>query len=89
MKRGVVLPARPNNGCRRLSINGTRLSFFSSWPRLTRQKSRLATLLGEACGVDDSLAVGLGACLLELFPAFTKSLADMDWHAHFETACKL
>jgi hypothetical protein len=45
------------------------LSFFLSFffqPRPTRQKSGLATVLGEACGVEDSLAVGLGACLLEL-----------------------
>jgi hypothetical protein len=43
---------------------------FSSWPRLTGQKSGLATVLGEACGVGDYYVVGLGACLPELSPAF-------------------
>jgi hypothetical protein len=63
--------------------------FFSFQPRLTRQKSGLATVLGEACGVDDSLTIGLGACLQELFPAVTKSPADMVWHVHFDiTDCR-
>jgi hypothetical protein len=44
---------------------------FSSWPRLTGQKSGLATVLGEACGVGDYLRSGWAhAYVPELFPAF-------------------
>jgi hypothetical protein len=88
VKRGVVLPAANQ---RLSTVVDQRhasffLSFFSFQPRLTRQKCGLATVLGEACGVDDSLPVGLGACLLELFPAVTKSPADRVWHVHFDIA---
>jgi hypothetical protein len=78
VKRGVVLPARPQQPV----VDHRHASFFLSilffLAKATGQKNGLATVLGEACGVDDTdRRAGLGACLLEL-PCLYQEPAG--WH---------
>ena len=76
---GCCAPRAPNNP---LSINGTRLSFllsFSFWPRPTGQKNGLATVLGEACGVDETDRRA-GRMLTGAFPCLYQEPAG--WHIH-------
>jgi hypothetical protein len=93
--RSVVLPAQPNDRCRSTArvFLSSFVSFSSCIPtkadRAEEQVGNGAWVLGEACGVDRSLTVELGACLPELSPAFTESLADAVWHVHLGTAVKL
>jgi hypothetical protein len=88
VKRGVVLPARAPTTV----VDQRHASFFLSFVLFFLAKADKAdgegqaSVLGEVCGVDESLLVGLGACLLELFPAFNQKPGRHVWLGHSSTA---